>query len=205
MWGKLRSFNQLLNYQLAALHLFGQARRQGSRIQIRIEYMRGDTVNVPELQALLVNLVTAAQLPEQDFLVQLICRQTGEITWQERLHLEPEQVLVAPTLDRKALLRQDYPFWRVSFFVFVVLLTTIALLSQRWSLGIPIGLGLVLGLGFPQLKRSLVGFRDLWLRLGLGVAGLTCGGIALWMLVVNGQISLVPAALLLLSGWALLG
>ncbi len=204
MWGRLHSLNQMLSYQLPAFRLLGRARRQGSRILICVEYMRGDNVNIPELQTLLINLVTAAQLPQRDLVVQLICRQTGELTWQERLHLEPDPELTLVRPDRKAMLRQDYPLWRVSFFAAGVILSVIAVAGQSWGLGIPIALAVGIGIAFPHLKRSLLSLLDLWVRLGLGVAGVTCVGIGGW-LVVNAPTNGVLASLLLLSGWTLLG
>ncbi|GAB4217624.1 MAG: hypothetical protein OHK0012_22690 [Synechococcales cyanobacterium] len=204
MFGKLHTLNQMLAYQLQPYRLLGRATQHGPRLRVVVEHMRGDEVNQEELQTLLESLLTAVPLPVTDVFVQLVCRQTGEITWEHRLPLTAA-VSLSPLRDRKALLRQDYPLWRVSFFGLALVLGIIWWAQQQWVVGIPVVLALGAGVIFPVAKRSLLGIVDLWVRLGLLTAGVTCLGLGGWMAWVNGWVSVVPVALLGLSGWFLLG
>ena len=181
---QLKTLNQILDYKLADLRLFGRAELKGPVLNVLLERLPGDVVDTLQVMEVVRNAVEASLLQGlRKVNVYLWCRgQTEEAPeWSESFAVEP-LVLAHPKEPRNlaSSYRQDYPGMRVLFFCLGICLGGLYLLGE-WDQAdwIPVAVAFVLGVVFPWLKRFLNRWiHPLFLRLGLGL-GLVLLGLAL--------------------------
>ena len=181
---QLKTLNQILDYKLADLRLFGRAELKGPILNVLLERLPGDVVDTLQVMEVVRNAVEASLLQGlRKVNVYLWCRgQTEEAPeWSESFAVEP-LVLAHPKELRSLAFsyRQDYPGMRVLFFCLGICLGGLYLLGE-WDQAdwIPVAVAFVLGVVFPWLKRFLNRWiHPLFLRLGLGL-GLVLLGLAL--------------------------
>jgi hypothetical protein len=181
---QLKTLNQILDYKLADLRLFGRAELKGPVLNVLLERLPGDVVDTLQVMEVVRSAVEASLLQGlRKVNVYLWCRgQTEEAPeWSESFAVEP-LVLAHPKEPRNlaSSYRQDYPGMRVLFFCLGICLGGLYLLGE-WDQAdwIPVAVAFVLGVVFPWLKRFLNRWiHPLFLRLGLGL-GLVLLGLAL--------------------------
>ncbi|MGY2709801.1 hypothetical protein [Thermostichus sp. MS-CIW-28] len=181
---QLKILNQILDYKLADLRLFGRAELKGPVLNVLLERLPGDVVDTLQVMEVVRSAVEASLLQGlRKVNVYLWCRgQTEEAPeWSESFAVEP-LVLAHPKEPRNlaSSYRQDYPGMRVLFFCLGICLGGLYLLGE-WDQAdwIPVAVAFVLGVVFPWLKRFLNRWiHPLFLRLGLGL-GLVLLGLAL--------------------------
>ncbi len=207
---QLKTLNQILDYKLADLRLFGRAELKGQVLNVLLERLPGDVVDTLQVMEVVRNAVEASLLQGlRKVNVYLWCRgQTDEAPeWSESFAVEPF-VLAHPKEPRSlaSSYRQDYPGRRVLFFCLGLCLTGFYLVGgwerTAWIDWIPVGLAFALGVFFPWLKRSLNQWmHPLFLRFGLGL-GLVLLGLAVTLIwrqgwsVARGILALLALLLL---------
>lgn len=186
---QLKTLNQILDYKLADLRLFGRAELKGQVLNVLLERLPGDGVDTQQVMEVVRSAVEASLLQGlRKVNVYLWCRGQTEAApeWRESFVVEP----LSPSKpegawSRASSYRQDYPAMRVLLFGFGLCLGGFYLLGWErtgWMDWIPVGLAFGLGVIFPWLKRSLnQGAPPLFLRLGLGL-GLVWLGLAVLMI-----------------------
>lgn len=207
---QLKTLNQILDYKLADLRLFGRAELKGQVLNVLLERLPGDVVDTLQVMEVVRNAVEASLLQGlRKVNVYLWCRgQTDEAPeWSESFVVEP-LILTNPKepKSRVSSYRQDYPGRRVLFFCLGLCLTGFYLVGgwerTGWIDWIPVGLAFALGVFFPWLKRSLNQWvHPLFLRFGLGL-GLVLLGLAVALIwrqgwsVARGILALLALLLL---------
>ncbi len=207
---QLKTLNQILDYKLADLRLFGRAELKGQVLNVLLERLPGDVVDTLQVMEVVRNAVEASLLQGlRKVNVYLWCRgQTDEAPeWSESFVVEP-LILTNPKEPRSRVssYRQDYPGRRVLFFCLGLCLTGFYLVGgwerTGWIDWIPVGLAFALGVFFPWLKRSLNQWmHPLFLRFGLGL-GLVLLGLAVTLIwrqgwsVARGILALLALLLL---------
>lgn len=208
---QLKILNQILDYKLADLRLFGRAELKGPVLNVLLERLPGDVVDTLQVMEVVRSAVEASLLQGlRKVNVYLWCRgQTEEAPeWSESFAVEP-LVLAHPKELRSLAFnyRQDYPGMRVLFFCLGLCLGGFYLLGgweqTGWIDWIPVGLAFALGVIFPWLKRSLNQWaHPLFLRFGLGL-GLVLLGLAVALIWRQGWS--VARGILALLAFLLLG
>ncbi|MFT0814057.1 hypothetical protein [Synechococcus sp. OH20] len=203
---QLKTLNQILDYKLADLRLFGRAELKGQVLNVLLERLPGDVVDTLQVMEVVRNAVEASLLQGlRKVNVYLWCRgQMDEAPeWSESFAVEP-LVLAHPKEPRSlaSSYRQDYPGRRVLFFCLGLCLAGFYLVGgwerTGWINWIPVGLAFALGVFFPWLKRSLNQWvHPLFLRFGLGL-GLVLLGLAVALIWRQGW-SLARGILALLA------
>ncbi len=207
---QLKTLNQILDYKLADLRLFGRAELKGQVLNVLLERLPGDMVDTLQVMEVVRNAVEASLLQGlRKVNVYLWCRgQTDEAPeWSESFVVEP-LILTNPKepKSRVSSYRQDYPGRRVLFFCLGLCLTGFYLVGgwerTGWIDWIPVGLAFALGVFFPWLKRSLNQWvHPLFLRFGLGL-GFVLLGLAVTLIwrqgwsVARGILALLALLLL---------
>ncbi|MEN9224271.1 MAG: hypothetical protein Q6L60_08675 [Thermostichus sp. HHBFW_bins_43] len=179
---QLKTLNQILDYKLADLRLFGRAELKGPILNVLLERLPGDVVDTVQVMEVVRNAVEASLLQGlRKVNVYLWCRGQTEETpeWSGEFGVEP-LVLANPhePPSRTSSYRQDYPGMRVLFFCLGICLSGFYVLGG-WNRAdlIPPAVALVLGILFPWLKRRLEErVHPLFRRIGLGM-GLVLAGI----------------------------
>jgi hypothetical protein len=208
---QLKILNQILDYKLADLRLFGRAELKGQVLNVLLERLPGDVVDTLQVMEVVRNAVEASLLQGlRKVNVYLWCRgQTDEAPeWSESFVVKP-LILANPKEPRSRVsrYRQDYPGLRVLFFCLGLCLTGFYLVGSGgrtgWIDWIPVGLAFALGVIFPWLKRSLNQWaHPLFLRFGLGL-GLVLLGLAVALIWRQGWS--VARGILALLAFLLLG
>ncbi|MGQ9838505.1 MAG: hypothetical protein ACUVRV_11235 [Cyanobacteriota bacterium] len=183
---QLKTLNQILDYKLADLRLFGRAELKGPILNVLLEHLPGDVVDTLQLMEIIRTAVEASMLQDlRKVNVYLWCRgQEAEMPeWSGSFMVEP--LLLANSegsSSRAASYRQDYPAMRVLFFCLGICLSGFYILRGWQQLDLlPPALALVFGIGFPWLKRWLLTWvHPLFRRIGLGI-----GLVSMGMLVVQ--------------------
>ncbi|MFQ3584916.1 MAG: hypothetical protein SNJ85_08315 [Cyanobacteriota bacterium] len=179
---QLKTLNQILDYKLADLRLFGRAELKGPILNVLLERLPGDVVDTLQLMEVVRTAVEASMLHGlRKVNVYLWCRgqEADAPEWSESFAVEPLVLANSEESSRRAMShRQDYPGMRVLFFCLGICLSGFYILGgwQRVDL-IPPAVALVFGIGFPWLKRWLVArvhplFRQIGLGMGLVLMGI---------------------------------
>lgn len=181
---QLKILNQILDYKLANLRLFGRAELKGPVLNVLLERLPGDVVDTLQVMEVVRSAVEASLLQGlRKVNVYLWCRgQTEEAPeWSESFAVEP-LVLAHPKELRSLAFnyRQDYPGMRVLFFCLGLCLGGFYLLGgweqTGWIDWIPVGLAFALGGDLP-LAQTLPqpvctpSISPPWPGLGLGLIG----------------------------------
>ena len=207
---QLKTLNQILDYKLADLRLFGRAELKGQVLNVLLERLPGDGVDTQQVMEVVRSAVEASLLQGlRKVNVYLWCRGQTEAApeWSESFVVEP----LSPSKpegawSRASSYRQDYPAMRVLLFGFGLCLGGFYLLGWErtgWMDWIPVGLAFGLGVIFPWLKRSLNQWaHPLFLRFGLGL-GLVLLGLAVALIWRQGWS--VARGILALLAFLLLG
>jgi hypothetical protein len=204
---QLKTLNQILDYKLADLRLFGRAELKGPILNVLLERLPGDVVDTLQVMEVVRNAVEASLLQGlRKVNIYLWCRGQAEEApeWSGDFVVEP-LVLAQPDepLSRASSYRQDYPGMRVLFFCLGICLSGFYVLGG-WNRAdlIPPAVAIVLGILFPWLKRWLgARVHPLFLRIGLGL-GLVLMGISVVLIwrqgwsIAYGILSLVAILLL---------
>ncbi|MEN9203293.1 MAG: hypothetical protein Q6K80_07400 [Thermostichus sp. DG_1_6_bins_120] len=204
---QLKILNQILDYKLADVRLFGRAELKGPNLNILLERLPGDVVDTVQVMEIVRTAVEASMLQDlRKVNVYLWCRgqEADAPEWSGSFALEPLLLTnSAEPLSRASSYRQDYPGMRVLFFCLGICLSGFYVLGgwHRVDL-IPPAVALLLGIGFPWLKRWLERWRPPLFRHVLLGTGLVLLGILVALIwqrgwsVVYGILSLVAILLL---------
>lgn len=204
---KLRLLNRMLRDKLGEMQLFGEAEQRGPILTVTVQQIPGDQVDLERLTEVLQAVVEAS-------LIEGIRKVTISGWSRGQLGEEPEWTTsfdYAPVSRERVIpatetYRRDYPTLRVIFFVLAVIGGSLYVLQGQdlWALW-PSALALLLGIGFPWLKR----LADRWIaplfrRVGLGV-GILVLGLSIYVLWVDQLDRVLIAAPMALIGLLLIG
>jgi len=154
---QLKTLNQILDYKLADLRLFGRAELKGPILNVLLERLPGDVVDTLQVMEVVRNAVEASLLQGlRKVNIYLWCRGQAEEApeWSGDFVVEP-LVLAQPDepLSRASSYRQDYPGMRVLFFCLGICLSGFYVLGGVESGGFdPTGSGYSLGYFVPMAK-----------------------------------------------------
>lgn len=204
---QLKTLNQILDYKLADLRLFGRAELKGPILNVLLERLPGDVVDTLQVMEVVRTAVEASMLQDlRKVNVYLWCRgqEADAPEWSGSFAVEA--LVLAHSEEpssRTSSYRQDYPGMRVLFFCLGICLSSFYVLGG-WNRAdlIPPAVALVFGIGFPWLKRWLKErvhplFRRIGLAIGLVLMGMLV--VLIWRQgwsVAYGILSLVAILLL---------
>ncbi|MEM9511673.1 MAG: hypothetical protein AAFY57_15685 [Cyanobacteria bacterium J06642_2] len=186
----LRQLNDILTYQMDALHLVVDVRLKGPVLYVLLEYVRGDRVDVERVAAIVRDAMDAVFFPDVNRVSIYAKVLRADDSKAERIASFPYQAsLETPQAElptRSQTMRRDYPVVRVFFFFFGLLAAVWLAFDVSLERTIPVGLAIVFGIVFPPLKRvldrPLFAFMR-WLLMAIGGLSLA---IACYLLVKEG-------------------
>ncbi|MDX2270829.1 MAG: hypothetical protein NW237_02630 [Cyanobacteriota bacterium] len=199
----LNALNQILEFKLDELRLFGKAERKGPILNVMVERMRGDVVDTQVLTEI-VRAAVDASLIQNIRKVNIYLwhrhQETEEPEWSGGFGYEP--LLLATENDSPPQqFRQDYANIRILYFVVFIILVGLSFLQTMgnwlyWLLPI---LALTLGIGFPAMKRWIKQVADPFIQhVSLGT-GLFLLGISLFLMWQQSQQFFIYVPLILLT------
>ncbi len=203
----LKELNQILEYRLKELRLFGRAEQKGPILNVLIERLPGDQVNIPLLMELVKAAVDASLVPRiRKVNVYIWSRAQSEAEapeWSGSFTYQPMADLLQQDTEPFATFRQDYAGIRILFFGLAAALSLLYVWAEFNLLTlIPSLLALGLGISFPLAKRQIKASVDLLFRrigLGIGIMLVVISMMLLWPNQLDRYLFYSP--LLLLGIW----
>jgi len=204
---KLRLLNRMLRDKLGEMQLFGEAEQKGPILMVTVQQIPGDQVDLGRLTEVL-RAVVEASLIEGIRKVTISGWSRGQLAeepeWTTSFDYAP--VSMDKVIPASETYRRDYPLLRVIFFVLAVVGGSLYVIREQDLLALgPSALALLLGIGFPWLKR----LADQWIaplfrRIGLG-GGILLVGISIYLVWIQQLGLILIAAPMVLIGLLLIG